>query len=135
MTSVDLHCPSCQALVKAGADWCTLCYADLRPAPAPESEPALASGGSAPALHADQPGSPLAAGPAGGPGGAEPTEEQRREIEDVANRMLAQLAAESSVPLASVSGHFQSNGAKVALIFGGTIVLVGVILGLMTLIG
>jgi len=29
------RCPRCAALVRPGAQWCTLCYADLRPAPAP----------------------------------------------------------------------------------------------------
>jgi hypothetical protein len=28
------RCPSCAAAVRRGAEWCTLCYADLRPAPA-----------------------------------------------------------------------------------------------------
>jgi ribosomal protein L40E len=27
------RCPACAARVPAGADWCGLCYADLRPAP------------------------------------------------------------------------------------------------------
>ena len=30
----DSRCPRCGALVRAAAQWCTLCYADLRP-PAP----------------------------------------------------------------------------------------------------
>lgn len=35
------RCPRCAALVRPGADWCTLCYADLRPAPPqPLLEPA-----------------------------------------------------------------------------------------------
>lgn len=34
-TSQDLRCPRCAAHVRAGSDWCTLCYADLRPAPEP----------------------------------------------------------------------------------------------------
>ena len=29
------RCPACAASVRKDADWCTLCYADLRPAPAP----------------------------------------------------------------------------------------------------
>ena len=31
----DVRCPQCAALVRAGSQWCTLCFADLRPAPAP----------------------------------------------------------------------------------------------------
>lgn len=29
----DNRCPLCSALVRPGSQWCTLCYADLRPAP------------------------------------------------------------------------------------------------------
>ncbi len=29
-------CPACGAALRPGAPWCTLCYADLRPAPEPE---------------------------------------------------------------------------------------------------
>jgi hypothetical protein len=38
------RCPHCRASVRPGAPWCTLCHADLRPAPAPapETEPAPA---------------------------------------------------------------------------------------------
>jgi hypothetical protein len=37
------RCPRCAALVRPGSHWCTLCYADLRPAPlAPEPPPATA---------------------------------------------------------------------------------------------
>jgi ribosomal protein L40E len=35
------RCPSCAALVPAGAPWCGQCYADLRP-PAPELDPLTA---------------------------------------------------------------------------------------------
>ena len=38
------RCPHCRAAVRPGAPWCTLCHADLRPAPpAPEPEPVLAA--------------------------------------------------------------------------------------------
>lgn len=33
-------CPACGAALRPGAPWCTLCYADLRPAPEPEPVPA-----------------------------------------------------------------------------------------------
>jgi RNA polymerase subunit RPABC4/transcription elongation factor Spt4 len=50
----DFRCPHCSALLRSGAQWCTLCYADLRPTqvqPAPEPvavstrEPSYAAGG------------------------------------------------------------------------------------------
>jgi len=34
------RCPRCAALARPGSQWCTLCYADLRPAPEPAPEPA-----------------------------------------------------------------------------------------------
>ncbi len=36
------RCPGCGAGVRAGTHWCTLCYADLRPAPPPAPEPVRA---------------------------------------------------------------------------------------------
>jgi len=36
------RCPACGASVALGAPWCTLCYADLRPAPPPAATPAAA---------------------------------------------------------------------------------------------
>ena len=40
--STGPRCPSCSATVNLGAPWCTLCYADLRPAPAPTVAASLA---------------------------------------------------------------------------------------------
>ncbi len=33
-------CPTCGSALRPGQPWCTLCYADLRPAPEPAPEPA-----------------------------------------------------------------------------------------------
>lgn len=41
----DFRCPHCSALLRSGAQWCTLCYADLRPKPEPE--PVAVSAGKA----------------------------------------------------------------------------------------
>jgi len=44
----DFRCPKCGALLRSGAQWCTLCYADLRPKPEPVAvstrEPSYAAG-------------------------------------------------------------------------------------------
>jgi hypothetical protein len=40
----DVRCPHCGALLRSGAQWCTLCYADLRPKPEPEPV-AVSTGG------------------------------------------------------------------------------------------
>ncbi|MBW3641146.1 MAG: zinc ribbon domain-containing protein [Actinobacteria bacterium] len=37
-----MRCPACAAALRPGAPWCTLCYADLRPAAAPVPEPVVA---------------------------------------------------------------------------------------------
>ncbi len=43
LTPVDqARCPSCAAALRPGAPWCTLCYADLRPAPSPGVPPVTA---------------------------------------------------------------------------------------------
>jgi RNA polymerase subunit RPABC4/transcription elongation factor Spt4 len=53
----DTRCPHCGALLRSGAQWCTLCYADLRPKPEPEpvavsaGEPSYAEGATAAAPH------------------------------------------------------------------------------------
>jgi hypothetical protein len=35
VTAADLRCPHCRGAVRADAQWCTQCWADLRPAPEP----------------------------------------------------------------------------------------------------
>jgi hypothetical protein len=44
----DVRCPRCQALVRPGSPWCTLCYTDLRPAPLPDPIPEPEPGDAAP---------------------------------------------------------------------------------------
>jgi hypothetical protein len=65
------RCPSCAAAVRKGADWCTLCYADLRPAPAvadraPYPKPSVAPTSAPAAVRTTAEPSPLVdAAPAG----------------------------------------------------------------------
>lgn len=62
-------CPSCGAGLRPDAQWCSLCYHDLRPAPAPvaEPEPSLVYGGddplTAPLLDLLLPVEPVAQAP------------------------------------------------------------------------
>lgn len=71
---LDARCPSCAATVRAGSPWCTLCYADLRPKPAPEPPPVLqappAASYGTPALDPLLAPAPTAAGPTAGTSGA-----------------------------------------------------------------
>jgi hypothetical protein len=61
------RCPSCAAAVRRGAEWCTLCYADLRPAPAvadraPYPKPSVAPTAKASPVYAEPHAAPPAAG-------------------------------------------------------------------------
>jgi hypothetical protein len=62
----DTRCPHCGALLRSGAQWCTLCYADLRPKTEPEPvavttrEPSYA-GAAAPGAPVDRLITPLSA--------------------------------------------------------------------------
>jgi hypothetical protein len=61
------RCPKCGASVRSGAQWCTLCYADLRaPVPVPAAVPqaAATATATAPAPAAAPPTTPYAVPPA-----------------------------------------------------------------------
>jgi hypothetical protein len=60
------HCPHCRGAVRPGAPWCTQCWTDLRPAPAPVVPPAVEPPPPA-AAPGPQPG-PVAPGPVDGAG-------------------------------------------------------------------
>jgi hypothetical protein len=49
------RCPHCSALLTRGADWCSLCLTDLRPAPEPEPMTVLMADGSAADGAAEEP--------------------------------------------------------------------------------
>lgn len=53
-------CPSCGAIVRPGADWCSLCFHDLRPVPPPRFATAVPAG-----VATAAPGGPAAATAAG----------------------------------------------------------------------
>jgi hypothetical protein len=58
------RCPACGASVLPGAPWCTLCYAELRPAqPAPVRAAAPAPVGAAPSVAAPSVAAPSVAAP------------------------------------------------------------------------
>jgi hypothetical protein len=148
------RCPQCVALVRPGQPWCTLCHADLRPAPEPAAEApqaalpvaltsaALTSGVSPTAADPLTDPLPVASGvPSGkharhaaaGPDAAAEavvatahTGPSEREID----AMLAQLAAQTDPPLGGLGKRFDSRGAKVALAVGvGAGALVLLLLG------
>lgn len=127
-TSAHVRCPRCDAQVRVGSDWCTLCYADLRPsspAPEPVVDPV---DGPVTGKHARRtkvaPPAVSAVEPAPGP-----------VPEGAITAMLAQLAAESAVPLGRFARHLDSPGRKISLMVGGTVVATIVVVVLMTLVG
>ena len=136
------RCPQCVALVRPGQPWCTLCHADLRPAPEPVAEepqaalpvaltsaaltsgvargvadpltdPLVVGSDAAGGKHARQASGALAREPSTAEGPPR-TGPSDREIE----AMLAQLAAQSDPPLGGLGQRFESRGAKVALAAG-----------------
>jgi hypothetical protein len=134
-TSQDLRCPRCLAFVRAGSDWCTLCYTDLRPAP-PTPEPA----GSAPepAESAPEPVADVGDHPVRprGKHARRARSDSDPELETAAETMLAQLAAaESADPLGRLAGQVDSPGKKFALMVGGAVALTAVLFLLMVVLG
>ena len=146
-TSPAVRCPRCSAHVRAGSDWCTLCYTDLRPAPpepvAPEPAPVqpdpadAAVEQSAPAeqptgrrgKHARKDSS-YVGGDVTAVGTATP------QVSALADQLLAELAAsEATNPLGALAGAVDSRGKRVALMLGGTGAAICLILLLMAGIG
>lgn len=137
--SLAVRCPRCGAHVRAGAEWCTLCYTDLRPAPeplplpepepaqAPASEPVAAAAPVAPrGRHARQ---ATAYDESDAPADAD------QEPAPGTDAMLAMLAAESGRPLDGLIDRFDSTGARVTAMVGGVVVVSGVLFALMYLAG
>jgi hypothetical protein len=141
MTSNDLRCPRCSAYISSKVDWCTLCYADLRPAPEPPPAPVvetaaladpvveLASTGGSDAADSDEgrgkharstPSYTDAVARAGVP----LNEAEQAEFEARADEMLAMLKAESRHPLGPWASRLDSTQARV---LAGAAVLIGLL--------
>ena len=125
-TSPALRCPRCSAHVVAGGDWCTLCYADLRPPP-PEppvpvepSAPVAPPGDREDATPTERPaprrGKHARATPVSGADAVAAA----AHVEAVADQLLAELAAtETKNPLGPLAAVVDSPGKRVALMIGG----------------
>jgi hypothetical protein len=150
-TDAALRCPQCAAHVRAGSEWCTLCYADLRPAPqgaqVPD-EPAEDVHAGTPAIErVETLPAVLPESAVGGEADAAPAPRRGKhakhaatastsETEAIAAQLLARLAAEeSSVPLGRLTELTDTPGKKVGLIIGGGVTFLLVCLTLMTIIG
>ncbi len=124
------RCPACAARCARGAPWCTLCFADLRPAvlpvppvpvpvpPVPEARPVPAPGAGGTS------GATGATGPADTPAG-------RHEPEDLLRREVAGRAPRIPVVTDLVAGP----GGAVAVMLFGTAFVGGGAVALMWLVG
>jgi len=142
MTSHDLRCPACNAHVRPDADWCTLCYTDLRvPPEAPEAPeaPVAAEAETAPGVEAPDGESPVdpatvpeqAGGQATGrhgkharaatsyvnamlDGKATPHDQaEEAAIEARADEMLAMLAADNANALGPLAERLRTTQSRV----------------------
>jgi hypothetical protein len=144
-----VRCPRCSAHVRTGSDWCTLCYADLRPAP-PVAEPVAALEPeplSTPVEPVDlpvaetveavdlAPAAPLGRGKHAKRAstaalGAPP------EVEALADQMLAELAVtRSNDRLSSMVSALDEPGKKIGFIIGGVIGATCVLFIVLTTLG
>jgi hypothetical protein len=152
--TTEPRCPACGSLVRPGADWCSLCHADLRPAPERTPEPALvdvAPVEAAPveshAVHA-APAGPLAVDAVqdevstavGGPrrgrharatveehaSGASPADVALAQAGIDAGTVAAMLAADGSRPLASAADRIADRQHRLLAVVGGMAALTAV---------
>ncbi|MGZ4625964.1 MAG: hypothetical protein ACXV3S_06695 [Kineosporiaceae bacterium] len=161
MSDVDARCPQCGAHVRAAADWCSLCYAGLRPAPepapvpAPEIAPAdkTAAAGALPPKLAARPQQATDGEAASGRHArrvavtattdfavtdtTDTADKSGESAEDAlgADAMLAMLAAESGSPLGGAAGRLTSPGVRVGVMIGGVVLVSLVLLAVMMLVG
>ena len=143
------RCPRCSAHVRAGSDWCTLCYIDLRPEPVrtpaatvpADLSPAAPSPVAAPAAQIEGPAAPdaLLQGAAAGHRGkhARPAPATSPgEAEELAAQLLAQLAvSESGVGLGKFTALVDTSGKKIGLMIGGTLAAIVLLFALMAIVG
>ena len=147
-SAVGLRCPFCSARLKSGAEWCSLCLADLRPPPpVPEPLPsplAVPLAVPAEALPAGAEVAPVRRGRHAKSDGAEastgdstaPAHERQPGPDGVSvEAMFALLAAEQSDSLGSWSKKFSTPGAKVALMAGGGATVMVVLLLVFLVVG
>lgn len=139
MQATDLRCPRCGAHAPTGAQWCSLCFTDLRaPTAAPEPTPEVLT--EAPITSPEE--EPAQVAPDARPRGKHarrahaPANDPAADVEAQAAQLLAQLAAsESGAPLGRYSGFVDTPAKKVGLMVGGAVVAMLVLFVLMAVIG
>jgi hypothetical protein len=157
-TSHDLRCPQCGAHISSPADWCTLCFADLRVPPAaeivlddvaaeqtPDPDPSAEASAEQPTEQIKRGGKHARRATADslesvhdGPLSTErrPLDEaESAELEARASEMLAMLAADTSHPLGPLAARLESNGSRAVAATVGALVLLLAGLLVMSLVG
>lgn len=129
--STDLRCPHCAAHLPAGAEWCSLCHADLRPGAQPPADPSPPSPPTSPAAEPD-----AEAAPGRSTGKHARRAVSKEDVERTADALLAELAAAEAVnPLGRFSGLVDTPAKKVGLMVGGTVVAMLALFVLMAVLG
>ncbi len=152
-TAHSVRCPTCSATLRAGTEWCSLCFADLRLPAEPDApgeaveavDPAEMSLDAAPqASSAVGVPSDVASAPSRGRHGKHArtaefgaaTAPAPDEVDRLAAQLVAQLAAtEGGNPLGSVSGLVDTAGKRVGLMVGGGLAAMLLIFAVMFLVG
>jgi hypothetical protein len=155
-TSHDLRCPQCSAHTSPGADWCTLCFADLRPPPPAEPVPVPRPPVALPAVEADRDPDETTdqSDEPGGRGNGKHARAARTyseslsladdrprdaaslaELDARASEMLAQLAADTQRPLGPIAARLDSTSAQAIAAGFGFLLLVVIALLVMTVLG
>ena len=137
METVTARCPHCNATLAEGTSWCSLCFADLRapepepePTPVPTSEPTPERAGVqlTKGTHGE--------GPAYAPSAEDGTERpSAEEVEAVAARMLAELAAAQPNGGVRLPPALQTSGGRAAVMGAGALVVAVVAFALLALVG
>jgi hypothetical protein len=145
-------CPRCGAVARRGAQWCTLCYTDLRAPVRAVPEPELVSVPETRAAEAGRPDSAVSVAQAAGAGRGkharrDPTETNVATVSGRGARgsvaddelgteaMLALLAAESRKPLSGIAGRLDSTASRVGLMAGGMVVIAALLFLVMAVLG
>jgi len=100
----DARCPHCSALLRAGAEWCTLCYADLRPKPEPE--PVAVSARESSYAAAATPGAPV-----------DPLAEPLSPLEAAAQALVRQAAPDTDADPSSTPVGWPCTGCEAVVSF------------------
>lgn len=126
-TAPSVRCPRCSAHLRAGSEWCSLCFADLRPEPvAPTPVPRVERAEEAGPAEVRPASAETRAAPRRGKHarrdssyGGTPSPD---DVEVLAQQMLAELAAtERRDPLGPLAGIVDSTPKKVGVMVGGAV--------------